>query len=120
MTIEIIDWLADIEREQEACIFETEDPDPHCVLCGRQCSHTRNNWHPGPVLRMKGWFEAREYHDPGADVFADVKLSSRGESFDPGMPLVVTGCELIDDTTWRYAFHGQKYVGVDRVTRESV
>lgn len=118
MEIEMTNCSPTLEREPEPCVFSIEDPDPHCILCGQQCSHGMMCWHPGPIIRASGWFETREAYGLDADVWRDVKLLYRGDWLFPDMLIMVTGYEPISDTTHRYSFHGQKHVGVDKVEKE--
>lgn len=118
MKIEIANCSPTIEREPEPCVFEIEDPNPRCVICGQQCSHSMKQWHPGPVIKVSGWFETREPCGLDADIRRDAKLLYRKEQLFPGIDIVVTGCESIIDGIYRYSFYGQKYIGVKKVARE--
>lgn len=114
MKVEITTWSVGIEREPEVCVFKIEDADPHCCLCGQQCSHSMKNWHPGPAITMSGWFETQECHDIDAEAWQDVELLYRGEHFDPGMPIVVAGCLPTGDGTYRYPLRGHTLVGMTK------
>lgn len=115
MIVEVTSCSPTIKRDQEPCVFEVEDAKPRCEICGRQCSHTENNWHAGPVIKVSGWFEAQEYHDPAADVWRDVVLTYGGKQLFAGFSIVVTGCNVSNRPTYRYSFHGQQHIRVDKI-----
>lgn len=113
--IEITNCSPTLEREPEPCMFEIEDSDPHCAICGQQCSHSMRQWHPGPVIKVSGWFETQETYELDVDMRREAKLLYRKVQLFPDIPIVVTSCEWINDETYRYSFYGQKYVGVAKM-----
>lgn len=119
--IEIADLSVGVEREPEPCVFEIEERNPHCVICGRQCCHTMNNWHAGPMIRTYGWFETQEYHTLDAFVWRGVTLLTHNGRSVFDMPIAVISCRRIGDAAYRYSFYGKKVVGVaKRNAKETV
>lgn len=108
--MKITDWSWNLEREPELCSFFMLADDPRCVICGQRCVPGMKQWHAGPVIRVSGWLETEECHEPDAGVWNGLILPKRDGMVVPELPIFVTGRKMTDESTYRYSFAGSTAV----------